>query len=241
MSDFSYVAQNLQAVLGAIIRESKLANQINVPRLVAVSKTFPAEAIIAAYNEGQRHFGENYIQELATKSEALKTQCPDIRWHYIGHIQSNKIKQLSKIPNLFYIETIESVKHAEILQSALNELDKTVNVFLQVNTSGEEGKGGVDMNKTVEIAKEIVKSASKINLAGLMTIGSINESQREDENADFIRLLNIRKEVASSLGRAEEDLELSMGMSSDYLVAIRSGSTNVRVGSSIFGNRTYKK
>lgn len=133
------------------------------------------------------------------------------------------------------------MKHAEILHSNLTELNKNVKVFLQVNTSGEEGKGGIALDKVVEVAKEITKVAPKINLAGLMTIGSIAESQRGDENADFVRLFNVRKQLAPELGRNEDDIELSMGMSSDYLLAIRSGSTNIRVGSSIFGNRTYKK
>ena len=91
MSEFAHIPQNLQNVLSLIIRESKLAGQKRTPRLVAVSKTFPSEAIVAAYNEGQRHFGENYIQELISKSEELQARCPDIRWHYIGHLQSNKV------------------------------------------------------------------------------------------------------------------------------------------------------
>uniref|UniRef100_A0A7E4V2A5 Pyridoxal phosphate homeostasis protein n=1 Tax=Panagrellus redivivus TaxID=6233 RepID=A0A7E4V2A5_PANRE len=239
VSDFAHVASNLQGVLSAISREAAALGR-STPRLVAVSKTFPAEAISEAYKQGQRHFGENYIQELISKSESLKAECPDIKWHYIGNIQTNKIKQLARVHNLAYVESIDSVKHAVTLSSALSGSTNKLNVFLQVNTSNEEGKGGVNPDAAAETAKEIVQSAPNVTLAGLMTIGSLLESRRDDQNADFLRLVDTRKKVAEALQIAENDLELSMGMSSDFLIAIKSGSTNVRVGSSIFGNRVYK-
>lgn len=114
------------------------------PRLVAVSKTKPKELIIEAYNCGQKHFGENYVQEIFDKAldaEIIKF-CPDIKWHFIGHLQRNKVNRLLSIPNLFVIETVDSEKLADTLNSAVEKSYKNnskLNIFIQINTSGEEG------------------------------------------------------------------------------------------------------
>jgi pyridoxal phosphate enzyme (YggS family) len=202
-------------------------------RLVAVSKTKPKEDILAAYEAGQRHFGENYVQELVEKSQQLPK---DIQWHFIGSIQSNKIKQLCTIPNLYVIETIDSQKKAIAFNNACSERPSPLQVFIQVNTSGEESKSGVTPKEAVAFAKFLLSECRHLTLAGLMTIGSPSASLHP-VNPDFELLVQLKSQIEQETG--VQGLELSMGMSDDFLLAIKQGSTNVRVGSSIFGARNY--
>ncbi|XP_023332677.1 pyridoxal phosphate homeostasis protein [Eurytemora carolleeae] len=216
---------------------------VNVPRLVAVSKTKPVELILEAYTAGQRCFGENYIQEISEKSSnpELLEKCPDIKWHFIGNCQTNKAKTLMSCPNLAVIETITSEKLASKLNAQGGE--RPVSVMVQINTSGEENKNGLDVAGGVQCAKFIVENCPKLKLIGLMTIGNLGNSiQANDkgENPDFLKLIEVRKLVAEELNLDEHQLELSMGMSNDYAEAIKMGSTNIRVGSSIFGVRNAK-
>ncbi|OLL24036.1 UPF0001 protein [Neolecta irregularis DAH-3] len=212
-------------------------------RLVAVSKLKPASDIRALYNLGHRHFGENYVQELLEKSNELPR---DIHWHFIGSLQSNKCKFLaSQIPNLFAIETVDTRKKANLLNKEREYPDKKpgmteeqLRVFVQVNTSGEGSKSGVDPSAALELASFIYNECKNLKLLGLMTIGSITTSHNHDvSNEDFQFLVRTRDEISAALGI---DLELSMGMSEDYQEAICMGSTNVRVGSTIFGSRPPK-
>ncbi|GAA6024885.1 hypothetical protein JCM10207_000275 [Rhodosporidiobolus poonsookiae] len=234
------------------------------PRLVAVSKYKPSADILALYQHGVRHFGENYPQELEGKAKELPN---DIAWHYIGTLQSNKCKMLASIPNLFAIETLTSVKSANLLHNTLSSQSPArstpLNVFLQVNTSGEEQKSGLPAlsspsspSDLVDLAAHILSKCPTLRLKGLMTIGSFDASTSSAPNPDFdalkatrSALLEALKERAGSddalrqaLEVVEQDggLELSMGMSSDFVEAIEQGSTNVRVGSSIFGARAPK-
>lgn len=217
------------------------------PRLVAVSKIKPKELIIAAYNVGQRHFGENYVQELVEKSHDTEIQevCPDIRWHLIGHVQSNKIKKVSEIPNLFMVETVDSEKFASALNSAYEKSRKTADdqlkVLVQVNTSGEEQKSGCSPEAASDLVQFIKEKCPCLEAAGLMTIGQYDYDMSLGPNPDFLRLVSCRKDVTSKLGLEETSLELSMGMSTDYEHAIELGSTSVRVGTAIFGKREKKK
>uniref|UniRef100_G3MNG3 Pyridoxal phosphate homeostasis protein n=1 Tax=Amblyomma maculatum TaxID=34609 RepID=G3MNG3_AMBMU len=211
------------------------------PRLVAVSKTKPKELVIAAYNEGQRHFGENYIQELVEKANnpEILRDCPQIKWHFIGRLQSNKVSKLPKIPNLFMVETLESQKTADALNSAWTSSGlPPLNVMVQVNTSGEEQKNGVEPRGASQLVKFLVKECPSLKFAGLMTIG-MAEHENIRPNPDFLCLAKCREQVCSELGLDVSDVELSMGMSADFEEAIRMGSTNVRVGSTIFGQRNY--
>ncbi|CAK9435555.1 uncharacterized protein LODBEIA_P02820 [Lodderomyces beijingensis] len=213
-------------------------------QLVAVSKFKPSSDIMALYNIGVRHFGENYVQELVAKSQELPQ---DIRWHFIGGLQSGKAKDLSnKVANLHAVETIDSLKKCKQLNDArVRKNGEVVNVFLQVNTSGEEQKSGFadekDMEETIAYLLED-PSCTKLKLMGLMTIGSLAEStgagaDGEDENRDFKKLLEMKKTLDEVY---KLDLQLSMGMSNDFEQAIKQGSTSVRVGSSIFGSRPTK-
>jgi len=219
------------------------------PRLVAVSKTKPKEMILEAYELGHRHFGENYIQELVEKSNdpELKEKCPEIRWHFIGNCQSNKAKDLMSCPCLTVIETVTSIKLATKLNSSLaasSHKASPVLAFVQVNTSGEANKNGLPPGEeVVKAVSHILKNCPNMKFSGLMTIGDLGSSKKASTdqalNPDFHKLLDQRKLVSDALGLEETEIELSMGMSQDFEVAITMGSSNVRVGSSIFGARNY--
>ena len=206
------------------------------PRLVAVSKTKPVELLQAAYDAGQRDFGENYVQELITKAPLLPD---DIAWRFIGKLQSNKAKPLVQgVRSLAAVETVDTAKLADRLQTAVAGLEPpratSLGVFIQVNTSPWEGsKGGVLAEEVLPLAEHIRAKCPGLQLCGLMTIGA------PDDASCFAALRQCRDDLASRLGVSSSDLELSMGMSGDFEVAIAAGSDSVRVGSSIFGQRDY--
>eukprot|EP01094_Clydonella_sp_ATCC50884_P022687 TRINITY_DN5263_c0_g1_i1.p1 TRINITY_DN5263_c0_g1~~TRINITY_DN5263_c0_g1_i1.p1 ORF type:complete len:257 (+),score=64.54 TRINITY_DN5263_c0_g1_i1:124-894(+) len=206
------------------------------PTLVAVSKTKPSALIQECYDAGHRDFGENYAQELVDKAGELSG---DIRWHFIGTLQSNKCKMLLDVPNLDTVETAQSAKHVRALAKAAEGRRTTpLNVYVQVNTSGEESKSGASPSNCVQVVQEVLDNAPALSFRGLMTIGRPDAGP---EQPDFHTLLACREDVAANTTLALEDIGLSMGMSSDYIAAIEHGSTNVRVGSTIFGKRNYPK
>ncbi|KAK2711722.1 pyridoxal phosphate homeostasis protein-like [Artemia franciscana] len=215
-------------------------------RLVAVSKTKPVEDIIEAYQNGQRDFGENYVQELVEKAnnEKILKLCPEIRWHLIGHLQRNKVPKIVALKNLSMVETVDSTKLAEALNTARQKYIPNggpLSVMIQVNTSNEEAKSGIVPEDAPSLAEYIKDSCRSLKLVGVMTIGAYDYDVSLGPNPDFLRLITCRNTVSSHLGIDAEELELSMGMSSDYEHAIELGSTNIRVGSTIFGARNYSK
>ncbi|KAK7863757.1 hypothetical protein R5R35_011158 [Gryllus longicercus] len=214
------------------------------PRLVAVSKTKPKELVIAAYDAGQRHFGENYVQELAEKGSdpEILERCPDIKWHFIGHLQSNKVSKVLSVPNLHMIETVDSEKLATTVNQNWGKLGKDYNlkIMVQVNTSKEEGKSGCSTDCAKKVVEHVLNNCPNLEFVGLMTIGMYGYDVSLGPNPDFITLKEVRKDVSEALNRSEETMELSMGMSDDFEHAIEMGSTNVRVGSLIFGAREKK-
>lgn len=222
-------------------------------RLVAVSKLKPAADILALHSAptSHLHFGENYVQELLEKSTVLP---PAIRWHFIGGLQSNKCQTLAReVRGLWAVESVDSVKKARLLDRGRGEQKdantdgetEPLRVFVQVNTSGEESKSGVDSNskELSELCKFVRGECPNLSLQGLMTIGAIARSQAttaETENEDFMCLRDTRDKLAQELNLNKDDLELSMGMSDDFEGAIAIGSDEVRVGSTIFGERPPK-
>ncbi|KOS22063.1 UPF0001 protein [Escovopsis weberi] len=206
-------------------------------RLVAVSKLKPANDVLAVHQQlGHLDFGENYAQELAQKADLLPRT---IRWHFIGGLQSTHCKSLAKIPNLAYVSSIDSPKKADLLNKHRDPALPKIAVHVQVNTSGEDSKSGTAPGpETVDLCRRVAHDCENLELAGLMTIGAIARSRNPDnENEDFEVLRAQRALVARELGVDDEGLELSMGMSADLEAAIRQGSSEVRVGSDIFGTR----
>ncbi|PNY24121.1 Uncharacterized protein TCAP_05932 [Tolypocladium capitatum] len=242
-------AQVLTSQLGSVRdRVAALANGRSV-RLVAVSKLKPANDILALHREpaSHAHFGENYAQELSQKADLLPQT---IRWHFIGGLQSGHCKSLAKIPNLFCVSSVDTTKKAQLLNTARTALlssspsSPKLSVHVQVNTSGEDAKSGCAPGAdTVALCREILDRCPSLHLLGLMTIGAIARSKTttaDNENEDFVALREQRDVVAKELGLAEDRLELSMGMSEDFQGAIAMGSGEVRVGSTIFGQRPAK-
>ncbi|XP_044269334.1 pyridoxal phosphate homeostasis protein [Tribolium madens] len=216
------------------------------PRLVAVSKTKPVELIVDAYEAGQRHFGENYVQELEEKSHhpLILEKCKDIKWHFIGHLQTNKINKVLSTPNLHMVETVHSQKLAANLNKSWPKFgppDSKLNVMVQVNTSAEEEKSGVEPSEVVDLTKFVLSECPNLHLEGLMTIGKFGYDIRNGPNPDFLTLRACRDRVCQELGLDWKTIELSMGMSDGYEHAIELGSTNVRVGTAIFGERAKKQ
>ncbi|KAK3490165.1 uncharacterized protein B0T23DRAFT_396361 [Neurospora hispaniola] len=236
-------------------------------RLVAVSKLKPANDILALHQAPQvqhAHFGENYAQELQQKAELLPRS---IQWHFIGGLQTIRpspaeyyeegdykltertahCKSLARIPNLWAVSSLDSLKKAQTLNRVRGEVISSdpsipkLNVHVQVNTSGEESKSGCSPGQeTIDLCKAIVTECPHLNLLGLMTIGAIARSKAttpENENEDFMVLRGQRDLVEKELGLDKGSLELSMGMSEDFEGAIAMGSGEVRVGSTIFGER----
>ncbi|XP_069474061.1 pyridoxal phosphate homeostasis protein [Ambystoma mexicanum] len=212
-------------------------------RLVAVSKTKPVDMVITVYKHGQRNFGENYVQELLEKSSdsKIQTSCPEIRWHFIGHLQKNNINKLMAVPNLFMLETVDSIKLADKVNSSWQKKGSSerLKVMVQINTSGEDSKHGLPPTETVATVDHIIKKCPSLEMVGLMTIGSYGYDLSQGPNPDFQMLLSLREEVCDQIKLPREKVELSMGMSGDFEHAIEVGSTNVRIGSIIFGERDY--
>ncbi|CAI9733113.1 Hypothetical predicted protein [Octopus vulgaris] len=213
------------------------------PRLVAVSKTKPVEMIISAYNNGQLHFGENYIQEIEAKGNHpdIVAQCKNIKWHFIGNLQRNKINKLLNTPNLFMVESVNSTKLANSLNQSCSKYQSLVplHVMVQINTSAEENKSGCHPDEVKEIVEFVINQCPNLKFCGLMTIGSFNHDLSKGPNPDFQKLISCKDEVCEHFQMSPEEVELSMGMSNDFEHAIEAGSSNVRVGSLIFGARSY--
>lgn len=210
----------------------KCARQAHNIRLLAVSKTKPIEDIIAAYHAGQRCFGENYVQEGAAKITELSKDYPDIEWHFIGPLQSNKTNIVAQ-----YFDWMHTVSRDKIARR-LNEQRPTsmapLNVCIQINISDEDTKSGIDANQMMPLA-ELISQLPNLKLRGLMAIPTATDNSTV-QRQEFTRL----KQLFDELKQHYADVDtLSMGMSNDLDTAIACGSTMVRIGSAIFGERHY--
>jgi pyridoxal phosphate enzyme (YggS family) len=224
MSD---VTTNLAAVLSRIERARALSGRTaGSVRLVAVSKTKPSEAIREAYAAGQRDFGENYAQELAQKSEELR-DLPDLRWHFIGHLQSNKAKVVAPIAAL--VHTVDSPSLARELAKRAPQ-EQRLGVLVEVNVGGEAQKSGVHPDVLGPLL-DAVSAEPRLLLRGLMTIPPLEHDRAARAFADLA-------ELQTRHGGATRLPELSMGMSDDLELAVAAGATLVRVGTAIFGARS---
>ena len=202
--------------------------------LVAVSKTKPVEDLQELYGLGQRDFGENYVQELVGKQPVLPG---DIRWHFIGHLQSNKVKYIA--PFVHLIHGVDSLKLLEAIDKEGRKLGKIINCLLQVYIASEETKYGFDLQEVRQVAAHyfLEKKFGNVKICGLMGMASFTEDQTIVEN-EFKILKSMFDEIRHTYpDLAAEFNVLSMGMSGDYKLAIQCGSNMVRIGSLIFGSR----
>lgn len=201
--------------------------------LIAVSKTQPDEKIMEAYDAGQRLFGENKVQDLTAKAERLPK---DIKWHMIGHLQRNKVKYIA--PFVHLIHSVDSLRLLEEINKQGEKFDRTIPCLLQMHIASEETKFGFDREELME-ALPAITNMKWITICGLMGMATLTEdtSRIRTEFRQLKQLFDELKIRATSPNL--EMKELSMGMSSDYRIAVEEGSTLVRIGTTIFGARHY--
>ena len=217
--------QNIESSIGSV-------------RLMAVSKTRTIEEIMAVYEAGVRLFGENHVQEIAAK---FQTKPADLELHMIGHLQSNKVNKV--MPLVDMIESVDSLHLLQKIDGAAQRCGKVMDVLLEYNTSNEAAKSGF---LTKEELFECIDAASQmgnVRIRGLMTVGPVDcDPAQKDELTDkaFKELVALRDECRTRFPEMDFGI-LSMGMSGDYMIGVRNGSTEVRIGTAIFGARDYSK
>lgn len=200
--------------------------------LLAVSKTKPVEMLQDVYDAGCRDFGENKVQEIMDKIDKLPS---DIRWHMIGHLQTNKIKYI--IDKVYMIHSVDTLHLAEAISKEAVKKNVNARILLEVNVAGEESKFGGGLDE----ARALFEEASKLpnlTVCGLMTIAPYVEDAEENRQY-FAQLRELSVDLFGKKNDNKRGVELSMGMSGDYPVALQEGSTIIRVGSNIFGERIY--
>jgi len=215
---------NYTSTLESIKSSSEKSPNKKVPILIAVSKKRSVESIQVIYNLGQRIFGENYPQELLTKSESLPK---DIEWHLIGHLQTNKVKKLlEQIPNI----VIESVDRVDVVKkiSQYADVKNRTKVYLEINISGEESKTGCPIKDIYNVIDEIMKNKDKIEFVGIMSLGKIGDKK------EFEKMVEIKNEICEKYSLDKDKFIASFGTSQDFNEAILSGTDEVRIGHQIF-------
>jgi pyridoxal phosphate enzyme (YggS family) len=227
---YNYIEENLKQVKDRIAAAAMQAGrEPDEITLVAVSKTFPAEAISAAVEYGVTDIGESRIQDAEPKISALGNIA---KWHMIGHIQTNKVKKAIKMFDL--LQSVDSMKLAEEINRRAGQMDKVVECLVEINSSGEESKYGISPDDTFEFLERL-KGLPNVIPVGLMTIGPFIDDQQIIRHA-FRMTKELFFEIKKMVG--DEFSILSMGMSDDFEIAIEEGSNMVRVGTAIFGPRT---
>ena len=211
----------------------------NIPAgvtLVCVSKFHANEVIMEAYDCGERDFGESRVQELLPKYEALPK---DIRWHFIGHLQTNKVKQI--VPFVYMIHSVDSVRLLETINREAEKIGRRVKVLLEVHVAKEETKSGFTPEEFLSLNTQL-STLNNVEVCGVMGMATNTDDQTEWRRCfREIKSLASRLIASSPIAHSSpsERPQISMGMSDDYLVAIEEGSTMVRIGSTIFGSRGY--
>ena len=202
--------------------------------IVAVTKTQTANIIKAGIDAGITVFGENYAQELKEKNDLLGGNAKKVQWHFIGHLQTNKVKFI--IPFVNMIHSVDSHHLAEEISQQAQKNNRTIEVLLQVNTSGEESKSGCVPGNIYTFAKDVI-NIPNLDVKGLMTIGSFTDDEIQIRK-EFRMLRSIKDELNNNYGLIQFK-HLSMGMTGDFEIAIEEGSTFIRIGTAIFGQRDY--
>ena len=227
--------ENYSTVMENILKAcEKAGRDPESVKLIAVSKTKPAEDIEEIYSLGQRDFGENKVQELSQKIEILPD---DIKWHLIGHLQHNKVKYI--IGKTELIHSVDSERLALTISKEAVKHNVTADVLIEVNVAGEESKFGVTTDETIELIEKISKLPG-IHICGLMTVAPF-VADPEENRPVFRKLRELSVDIADKKIDNVTMSVLSMGMTNDYMVAIEEGATLVRVGTAIFGERQYNK
>ncbi len=203
-------------------------------KIVAVSKTFPPEVVSEAAKAGATDFGENYVQDFLTKYEALKDS--NIKWHFIGHLQSNKIKYI--FDKIYMIHTLDSIKLAESINKKLKNADKKLKALIQVNIGEEKNKFGIDVSEC-ERFLEKMQNFTNLRIEGLMTIPPYF-TKAEKVRPYFAKMKKLFEKLKKFNSDNIDLKELSMGMSNDFKIAIEEGATIVRIGTAVFGARACK-
>jgi pyridoxal phosphate enzyme (YggS family) len=201
--------------------------------LIAVSKTKPVSALLEAYDAGQRHFGENKVQEMVDKHLKLPK---DIQWHLIGHLQTNKVKYIA--PFVALIHSVDSMKLLQEINKQGEKNKRVIDCLLQFHIAQEETKFGLSLQEGIDLLEsDLYRSMHNVRIRGVMGMASFTEEEFLIRS-EFMALRQIYDELKNTYFMQENCFsEISMGMSGDYLIAIEEGSTMVRVGSSIFGSR----
>lgn len=225
--------QNLKEVEENIQCACKMANRKREEvTLIAVSKTKPVEMLQTIYDCGTRDFGENKVQEMCDKMEVLPS---DIKWHMIGHLQTNKVKYI--VGKTALIHSVDSLKLAEEIQKQAAKKDCIVSILIEVNIAREESKFGIHKEDTIALVKQIAQ-LDHLKIMGLMTIAPYVDNP-EDNRLYFRQIKQLSVDIKKqNIDNVCMDI-LSMGMTGDYMVAIEEGATLVRVGTGIFGERNY--
>jgi len=203
--------------------------------LVAVSKTKPVEMLMQAYNAGFKRFGENYVQELVDKHESMPK---DIEWHFIGHLQSNKVKYIASFVSL--IHSVDSLKLLQEINKQATKNNRVIDCLLQIYIAEEDTKSGMTEEECLEILK--AETLPNVRIVGLMGMTTLTDDETQIRR-EFKKLKDFYQTLTFNPQRLPHPslTILSMGMSGDYVLAIEEGSNMIRVGSKIFGGRVYQK
>lgn len=229
----SFLKENYENVLNNVKSACESAGRATEDvTLIAVSKTKPVEMLQEVYNCGCRDFGENKVQEIMDKYDQLPS---DIRWHMIGHLQTNKVKYI--VDKVYMIHSVDSIKLAKEISKEALKKNVTVKVLLEVNVANEETKFGLLTEEVLDFYKQVIDLPG-LKVCGLMTIAPYVENPEENRQY-FVSLKQLMVDMTQEKTDNISVKELSMGMSGDYKVAIEEGATFVRVGTSIFGQRNY--
>jgi PLP dependent protein len=228
---YDYLKENYSDLKADINKVcTKSGKNYNDIKLVVISKTFPSEEILEVHKLGHMDFGENKVQELKSKYDELKSE--NIKWHLVGHLQTNKVKYIADFVAL--IHSVDSLKLALEINKYAGKLKKIINILVQVNTSNEPQKSGTEPSDVKTLCKEI-SLLENVSMQGLMTIGMFTDEEKIIRE-NFTVLRNLFEELKVNYNSFKY---LSMGMTSDYKIAIEEGANMLRIGSAIFGNRNY--
>ena len=231
---FSEINCGLMSIQNNLEKYRNILNRYEA-RLIAVSKTKPSSDLLQAYECGQRDFGENKVQELAAKAEELPK---DIQWHMIGHLQRNKVKYIA--PFVHLIHSVDSQRLLKEINKQAAKNQRTIDCLLQVHIANEDTKFGFSETELIELlTSEEFDQLNNVRVIGLMGMAT-NTSDMEQVRSEFKLLKGIAEKITNEVKLDQVSMkELSMGMTSDYEIALEEGSTMVRIGSAIFGARNY--